>query len=67
MSYQRFNKGGVRFWQKVCKNCLIKKIKTNFFQKSVFFESLITQKWFIFEHSYVSYNKRRKSCTLIVI
>ena len=57
----------VRFWQKVCKNSLIKKIKMDFFQKNTFFESPIAQKRFIFEHSYVSYGKRQKSCTLIVI
>ena len=55
------------FGEKVCKNRLIKKIKTDFFQKTTFFESPITQKRFIFEHSYISYGKRQKSCTLIVI
>ena len=58
MSYQRFKKGGrvakSPFWQKVCKNRLIKTIKTDFFQKTTFFESPITQKRFIFEHSYIS-------------
>ena len=39
----------------------------DFFQKSTFFESQIIQKRFIFEHSYVLYGKRQKSCTLIVI
>ena len=39
----------------------------DFFQKSTFFESPITHKRFIFEHSYISYGKRQKSCTLIVI
>ena len=57
----------VRFWQKVCKNSLIKKMKTDFFQKSTFFELPIAQKRSIFEHSYVSYGKRQKSCTLVVI
>ena len=44
-----------------------------FFQKRTFcypttiFESLITYKWFIFEESYISYDTRQKSCTLIVI
>ena len=42
-------------------------MKTNFFQKSTFFESPIAHKRFIFEHSYVSYDKRQKSCNLIVI
>ena len=39
----------------------------DFFQKTTFFESPITQKRFIFKHSYISYGKRQKSCTLIVI
>ena len=42
-------------------------MKTDFFQKSTFFESPITQKRVIFEHSYVLNDKRQKSCTLIVI
>ena len=50
------------------KNRLIKKkIKTDFFQKTTFFESLITHKRFIVEESYISYGKRQKSCTFIVI
>ena len=66
MSYQRFNKGG-RVAKSVQK-LLNKKIKTDFFfKKSTFFESPITQKRSIFEYSYVSHNKRQKSCTLIVI
>ena len=32
-----------------------------------FFESLITHKRFIFQESCISYGKRQKSCTLIVI
>ena len=39
----------------------------DFFQKTTFFESPITQKRFIFKESYISYGKRQKSCTLIVI
>ena len=39
----------------------------DFFQKSTFFELPIAQKRSIFEHSYVLYGKRQKSCTLIVI
>ena len=40
----------------------------DFFQKkTTFFESPITQKRFIFEESHISYSKRQKSCTLIVI
>ena len=42
-------------------------MKTDFFQKSTFFESPITDQRSIFEHSYISYRKRQKSCTLIVI
>ena len=49
------------------KKCLIKKIKTDFFQKSTFFESPITQKRSLFEYNYVSCDKRQKSCTFIVI
>ena len=71
MSYQRFNKGGrvakSPFLAKSVQKLLNKKIKTGFFQKSAFFELQITQKGFIFEHSYVSHDKRQKSCTLIVI
>ena len=71
MSYQRFNKGGrvekSLFLAKSVQKLLNKKIKTDFFQKTTFFESLITHKRFIFEHSYISYGKRQKSCTLIVI
>ena len=71
MSYQRFNKGGrvakSPFSAKSLEKSLNKKIKIDFFQKTTFFESPITQKRFIFEHSYVSYDKRQKCCTLIVI
>ena len=35
--------------------------------KHPFFESPITQKRSIFEHSYVLYGKRQKSCSLIVV
>ena len=42
-------------------------MKTDFPGKSTFFELPITQKRFIFEESYISYRKRQKSCTLIVI
>ena len=71
MSYQRFNKGGrvakspFLAKKKVCKNRLIKKLKRIFFRN--FFESPIAQKRFIFEYSYVSYGKRQKSCTFIII
>ena len=71
MSYQRFNKGGrvakSPFLAKSVQKSLNKKIKTDFFQKTTFFESPITQKRFIFEESYISNGKRQKSCTLIVI
>ena len=72
MSYQRFKKGGrvakSQFLEKKSVQKLFnKKIKTDFLQKSTFFESPITHKRFIFEHSYISYGKRQKSCTLIVI
>ena len=71
MSYQRFEKGGrvakSPFLDKSVQKQLNKKIKTDFPGKSTFFESSITQKGFIVEHSYISYGKRQKSCTLIVI
>ena len=72
MSYQRFNKGGrvakTEFLAKSVQKKLNKKIKTHFFQKkTTFFESPITQKQFIYEESHISYSKRQKSCTLIVI
>ena len=71
MSYQRFKKGGrvakSQFLEKSVQKLFNKKIKTDFFQKSTFFESPITQKQFIFEESYISNGKRQKSCTLIVI
>ena len=57
----------VCFWQKMCKNSLIRKIKLIFFQKTTFFESPITHKQFIFEQSFISYGNRQKSCILIVI
>ena len=71
MSYQRFNKGGrvakSPFLAKSVQKSLNKKIKMDFFQKTTFFESPITQKRFIFEENLISYSKRQKSCTLIVI
>ena len=52
MSYRRFNKGGrvakCPFLAKSVRKSLNKKIKTDFFQKTTFFESLIAQKRFIF-------------------
>ena len=41
--------------------------KWTFCYPTTFFESLITHKRIIFEESYMSYSKRQKSCTLIVI
>ena len=71
MSYQRFKKGGrvakSQFLEKSVQKSLNKKIKTDFPRKSTFFQSLITHKRFIFEHSYILYGKRQKSCTLNVI
>ena len=71
MSYQRFKKGGrvakSQFLEKSVQKLLNKKIKTDFPGKSTFFESPITHKRFIFEHSYISNRKCQKSCTLIVI
>ena len=71
MSYQRFNKGGrvakSPILAKSVQKSLNEKIITDFFQKSAFFESMKTHKRSIFEHSYVSYGKRQRSCTLIVI
>ena len=70
LSYQQFKKGGhvakSPFWAKSVQK-LLKKIKTDFPGKSTFFESPITHKRFIFEQSFISYGKRQKSCTLIVI
>ena len=52
MSYQRFNKGGrvakSPFLAKSVQKSLNKKNKIDFFQKTTFFESPITQKRFIF-------------------
>ena len=52
MSYQRFKKGGrvakSPFLAKSVQKSLNKKIKTDFFQKTTFFESPIAQKRFIF-------------------
>ena len=71
MSYQRFKKGGrvakSPFLEKSVQILFNKKIKTDFFQKSTFFESPIAHKRFVFGHTYISFGKRQKSCTLIVI
>ena len=72
MSYQRFNKGGQvakspGFFAKSVQKSLNRKIKIDFFQKTTFFKSPITQKRFIFEESHISYSKRQKSCSSIVI
>ena len=71
MSYLRFKKG--TFLKKVCFYFLLSNFLHTFCQKrtfcypTTFIESLITHKRFIFEESYISYAKRQKSCTLIVI
>ena len=41
--------------------------KRTFCYPTTFFESPITHKQSIFEEIYISYDKRQKSCTLIVI
>ena len=72
LSYRRFKNGC--FLKKVNFYFFIKRFLHTFSQKrtydypTTFIESLITQKQqFIFEESYISYGKRQKSCTLIVI
>ena len=72
MSYQLFKK--VPFFEKKIRfYFFIKLFLHTFFQKrtfcypTTFFESPITYKRFIFEESYMSYGKRQKSCTLIVV
>ena len=71
VSNRRFKKGC--FLKKVCFYFFIKRFLHTFCQKrtfcypTTFFELLITHKRFIFEHSYISYSKRQKSCTLIVV
>ena len=80
MSYQQFKKGAKNSRQGDSKKVLEKQKvrflklflhtfcqKRTFCYPTTFIESLITHKPFIFEHSYVSYDKRQKSCTLIVI
>ena len=70
-SYLRFKKG--TFWKKNRFYLFIKQFLHTFCQKrtfcyqTTFIESPITHKRFIFEHSYISYGKRQKSCTLIVV
>ena len=71
MSYQQFKKG--TFLKKVSFYSFVKLFLHTFCQKrtfsypTTFFESPITHKRFIFKESYISYGKRQKSCTLIVI
>ena len=69
MIYQRFKKGGREAKSPSLEKSVQKSLnkKKNFFQKMTFFEAPIAQKRFIFEHSYISYGKRQKSCTLILI
>ena len=71
MSNRRFKKG--TFSRKIRFYFLIKLFLHTFSKKlafcysTTFFESLITHKRFVFKESYISYGKRQKSCTLIVI
>ena len=71
MSNRRFKKG--TFLKKVRFYFFVKLFLHTFCQKQIFcysttfFESLITHKRFVFKESYISYGKRQKSCTLIVI
>ena len=72
MSYQRFKKGGRvakrQFLEKSVQKLFNKKIKTDFFREKVpFLNRRLLRNGLIFEHSHVSYGKRQKSCTLIVI
>ena len=55
----------VRRRQEGCKNCLIRKYWRTYREKVPFLQLPIAHKRFIFEHSYISYGKRQKSCTLI--
>ena len=65
----------VDFWQKsvLIFFFFIKQFLHTFCQKrtfrypTAFIESPITHKQFILKESYISYGKRQKSCTLIVI
>ena len=71
MSNRRFKKG--TFLKKVRFYFFIKRFLHTFCQKrtfcysTTFIESLITHKRFIFKESYISYGKRQKSCTSIVV
>ena len=68
MSYQRLKKGTFLGKSRIF---FIKQFLHTFSQKrtfcypTTFIESLITHKRFIFEESYISYDKRQKSCTSI--
>ena len=59
--------------KKVRFNFFIKQFLLTFCQKrtfcypTIFIQSLITHKRFIFEESYISYGKRQRGCTLIVV
>ena len=71
LSNRRFKKGC--FLKKVRFYFFIKRFLHTFCQKqtfcypTAFIESLITHKRFVFEESYISYGKRQKSCTFIVV
>ena len=71
MSNRRFKKG--IFSRKIRFYFLIKLFLHTFCQKrtfcysTTFSKSPITLKRYVFKESYISYGKRQKSCTLIVI
>ena len=66
LSYRRFKKSA--FLKKGRYYFFITKLFLHTFDtRPPFFESLITHKRFIFKESHISYGKRKKSCTLIVI
>ena len=73
MSNRRFKKGTflkkVHFHLFLLSNFCILFFSKNwlFCYSTTFFESLKTHKRFVFKESYISYGKRQKSCTLIVI
>ena len=57
----------VVFLKKVSFYFFIKRFLHTFCYPTTFIESLITHKRFVFEESYILYDKRQKSCTLIVV
>ena len=72
MSNRRFKKGTfsrkIRIYFFLLSNfCTLFAQKRTICYPTTIFELLITHKRWIFEESYISYGKRQKSCTLIVI